>query len=414
MKDREKPEARKAAGDAERIVELTSDMALSKGSDVRIIDLTDAIDGPSEVPAAGPSAPTVPDDITAESESTLYAPSPDQESPEDIELAVDAAFDAVQAPIEEEPASLQAPVSPDDGLIDRLSDVPRMVDQAVESAGSVDSPLETTADDEIEAGDATTSIGTYMDSEMSAFGPDIDSEDILALEEIIDPDQAQAMDAQGVEDDEEIIELVEIVDPAELRAAMADQALADDEIVELTDIVTAVELGFAPAGQASQTSGLLDDDTDWEGLEEELSDISLTTESSDKASAEAAAPPKNESRQQESVIRLSEVLNHGLRKDERLPTEQIEMGAEEELARQHISPEAEDAANSLGLDMENEIGQEGKKLTDEEIEAAVVRILQSKFGKTIEQLIARTVEKAVSREIQNIKRAMLDGDEPSI
>ena len=50
-------------------------------------------------------------------------------------------------------------------------------------------------------------------------------------------------------------------------------------------------------------------------------------------------------------------------------------------------------------------------MTDQEVEAAVERILKTKYAETIERLIANAVEKAVSREIENLKRTMLDDDE---
>ena len=62
-------------------------------------------------------------------------------------------------------------------------------------------------------------------------------------------------------------------------------------------------------------------------------------------------------------------------------------------------------------EVEEETGRDVRTLTDQEVEAAVERILKTKYAETIERLIANAVEKAVSREIENLKRTMLDDDE---
>ena len=59
MEDRDKSKAHGAAGNAESIVELTPDMELSEERDIKIIDLTDAIDGPVESPVISRPAATV-------------------------------------------------------------------------------------------------------------------------------------------------------------------------------------------------------------------------------------------------------------------------------------------------------------------------------------------------------------------
>jgi hypothetical protein len=437
MEDRDKPKAHKAAGDTESIVELTLDMKLPEESDVRIIDLTDAIDGPLDVPVTAP--PTV--SPSAETIPTIKATAPpapseqeiphvieqqapdamEQAIPDVIEQEVDAAFDAVQAPVQE-PVPEQESIDHDDGLIDRLSDIPRKVDEAMEMAGSDDPRVEKMATDTAEPveppaidADDIAASAAELDSAMAEFDPDDNNEDedeeIIQLTEIVDIEQLQTADFQLDEGEDEIIELTDIVDPAELRVGAVLEARDDDQILELTDRLDMAEL---------QTDAPTEEPVDEEILE--LTDIFNPAEIEDAPAHEAPAVPEHavdaippledHPRNQESVIRLSEVLSHSLPEDERLPIEQIKMGAEEELAKQTISLEAEDTASALGLDLEKDNMEEGKPLTDREIEAAVERIIQTKYAETIEQLIAKAVEKAVTREIENIKRAMLDGDEP--
>ena len=74
-------------------------------------------------------------------------------------------------------------------------------------------------------------------------------------------------------------------------------------------------------------------------------------------------------------------------------------------------PPAEETG-TFTREVEEETGRNVRTLTDQEIEAAVERILKTKYAETIERLIANAVEKAVNREIEILKRSMLDDDAP--
>ncbi len=444
MEDRNKPKAHKAAGDAESIVELTSDMELPEDSDVRIIDLTDAIDGPVDVAVTTPPAVTSPTEKLPETEATAPPTPTGQVTPNFIEQEVDAAFDAVQAPLQKT-AQGQESIDHDEKLIDRLSDIPRMVDSALETADSGDTRMEKIAADKAEpmeppelAVEDMAAAAAELDSAISGSDRDDEDEEIINLTEIVDPSLFQPADSQQDEGDDQIIELTDIVDPAELRVKAVIETQDDEKILELTDIVDPAELEAAPAyatAQAPEQSGdfadhgmtwkteiIADQTADKPEIEAAPIDSGSLPENlapepaADPISTGAIAPFEDDPRHQESVIRLSDVLSHNFPRDERPPTEEIKMGVEEELAKQTISLEAEDTANAMGLDLdldlEKETRQGGKPLTDPEIEAAIERIILTKYAETIEQLIAKAVEKAVTREIENIKRAMLDGDEP--
>jgi hypothetical protein len=45
------------------------------------------------------------------------------------------------------------------------------------------------------------------------------------------------------------------------------------------------------------------------------------------------------------------------------------------------------------------------------LEKAVEKILRTKYAETIEALIAKAVEKVVTRELESIKRSLMDGEE---
>ncbi len=474
MKDRDKSEAPGAAGDAESIVELTPDMELGGDSEVKIIDLTDAIDGPADIPAVSPPAATPTAETIPVIEETPSPASIGQDTPDAIEQEVDAAFDAVQEPIQEpvsedtdsvqaEPATGEESSGHDAELIDRLSDIPRRVDQAMEMAGRGDMQVDKIAQETAEPAPAPEGPGDFADltadaaeleSAMAEFTPDGEDGEILDLTEIVDTAELQAADVQMDGLYEEIIELTDIVDPAELQVSAVTEDLGDedileltdivdpdelqvgaltedrddDDILELTDIVDPAELEAAPAQPAPQASGRIEglgdqgagQATDESPLEAQPPDIQPLpeepgqeqTEPADAISIGAIPPFEDEGPHENSVIQLSDVLNQSAPKEERVPIEQIKVGAEEELAQQSISLEAELTADSLGMDLEKEAWEEDKTVTDREIEAAVERIIQTKYTETIERLIAKAVEKAVTREIENIKRAMLDGDEP--
>ena len=137
MEDREKSKATKP----ENIVELTPDMEVTDESQVEVIDLTDIVDGPDEIPAfASPVSET-----PAEAKRPVSRPPTGSIYSSVIEQEVEAAFDFVQSPIQ-----VTAPETPPPanhvGLMDKLSDIPRMVDDALDVSGAPDTRDDDTDD----------------------------------------------------------------------------------------------------------------------------------------------------------------------------------------------------------------------------------------------------------------------------
>lgn len=434
MEDRNKSKAGDVTGDKESIVELTPDMELPEDADVKIIDLTDAIDGPADIPET-PAAAQSTADTPAEEEVTESQSAGHVDDATSIEQEVDAAFDAVQAPNqqpapEEISGASKEPDSTDEELLDRLSDIPRRVDEAMENAKTDEAAEEQIA---AEAAPALPPAGDAGDITADDAG-DTKDDDIIELTELVDPADLETDDF--LMDDEDIIELTDIIDPAELLVGAAAEETDDDGIIELTDIVDPAELqaAFPEKGPpepeqtgdlAAQEWALNADDAeaqteDQVPLEDEPAEFNALPEdlsqdqdnAADAVSIGAIPPLEDDSRQEEGVIQLSEVIGRNSLEEDMPPIEQIQMGAEEELDNQTISLEAEAAGDAMGLDLEEEARMKDNTLTDQEIEAAVERILQTKYAETIERLIAKAVEKAVTREIESIKRAMLDGDDP--
>ncbi len=404
MEDHNKSKVRAASGDAESIVELTPGMELPDQTNIRIIDLTDAVDNPSGFPASSPEIDPSVTEPTSGTEKTLPNPPDDEIPPGNIEQEVDAAFDAVQepaAPMEES----------NEALFNRLSDIPRRVDNALDPDFQKKTqpealpamPIKPSApDDENLAIDAAE-----VESALAGYAHDGQDDEIVELTDIVEPEELSPSDFQ-LED--EIIELTDIVDPAELQVSAAENQ-DDGEILELTDIVDPAEPAAMDADPSGEAEALaIKEMVDPAELEEGLAGNEIVEPEDFQPEIDEApivdpigamAPHEGEeSLPEEGMVRLSDVLSPRPPEEEGLPVEQIKMGAEE------------DTAGAPGPDLDHEIQNENNMLTEREIEAAVERIIQKKYAATIEQLIARTVEKAVTREIENIKRAMMDGDEP--
>ena len=443
MEERNNLKARGANDDTQGIVELTPDMEVPDQSAIRIIDLTDALDGPEPGQTLNPSS-SVSDGhqsaSTAAIEEAQAKAAPVQaETINGIELEVDAAFDAVQAPIEDEPEAVDSDV-----LLDRLSDIPGRVDAALEAgreaAQTQAEEAQTVADGATDAqpvnAEALSADAAELEAAMSGHFQEPAADDVIELTEKVEPEQAQAGDFQTEEQEEEIIELFDIIDPDNLRVPAATDTWEEEEIIELTDIVDPAELSRAETGQTEAeeilelTEVVEPEETPQPLMDHEPPAREVAQDTAGSGSLEpepmaggalslepieiGAIPDiEEEPPAEENIIRLSKVLDHQARDTESIPIEQIKMGAEEALATQHISLEAEDTAEALGLDLEQGRQEDEITLTDSQIEAAVERIIQRKYAATIEQLVAQAVEKAVAREIENVKRAMLDGDEPA-
>jgi hypothetical protein len=492
MKDRDMSKAHRA----DSIIELTPDMEQADDSLIDIIELTDIVDSPEGTVPPAPPVSEPPPVIGKTSPKPLYSNAIFSA----IERQVEAAFDYVQSPIcEAEPT----PQDVDEGLIDRLSDIPNLVDNALETPDEPAPAVGDAADRgapeagphglDVQAQEDLAKGAAELDAALSGFELDEVDDEIIELTNIVDPRELQAAPAREG-DDEEIIELTDIVDPRELQAAhwpMDD----DDEIIELTDIVDPAELRVSAViaepdetesrqetvaeDRDDQTADAALEDDEYEdllemidtldaedllvGIDEDLTDEGWdlapdeeTADSepalaADEASHEAGgeldetqADASTEDQEYEDLLETIDMLDP----DDLLVSideagllesaDDVETAAEPAAPNEDgvltlldvlngSTPEAEDKppADQLradagddathrtdGPEAEEETGRKVRALTDQEVEAAVERILKSKYAETIERIIANAVEKAVNREIEIIKRAMLDGDEP--
>ncbi|MEJ2661281.1 MAG: hypothetical protein P8Z73_11240 [Desulfobacteraceae bacterium] len=435
MEDRDKSKGTKS----ESIVDLTPDMEVTDASQIEIIDLTDIVDGPDEIPPSGVPVEETP---TA-SEPPASRPFSGNTVSSAIEKEVEAAFDFVQSPISEATQE-EPPQSDHKGLMDKLSDIPQLVDDALDDSGAQDNGME----DDDKAADA-------------AAGTDEADDEIIELTDIVDPGELEAAGLK-MEEDDEIIELTDIVDPSEFEAAGLIME-EEDEIIELTDIVDPAELhvgaaepedtgAVQPAASgAPDEAGL--EDQEYEDLLEMIDTLDADdllmdlaeeaneglepasrepdVEETEAAAADAAGPETgdapDEDREYEDLLETIDSLD-----PEDLLVSVDEAGLLESGQEAGEADEEEglvtltDVLNRNNADtvemppvervsgvireVEEETGRDVKTLTDLEVEAAVERILKTKYAETIERLIAKAVEKAVNREIENLKRTMLDDD----
>lgn len=381
------------------------------------------------------------------------------EKSKSIEAEVDAAFDAFQGgltePVEEK--------KPDAQIFDKLSNITQEVDNAVRQIKETDSSIavengaiEPSPIDE----EALSSDAADLVTAMAGAG---EENGVIELTEVVRSADRDERDS-AEEPDDDIIELVDRVDPAELASIKAEAAEDSDDIIELTDIVDPAEIAAGdmdskPAEQVAASAGRVeaagDGAAEAVGPEEEelaLSDLDqfepvadddkpptaeqdefepvetddlfegdLTLE---EALAEKAQPGVDDigagvmpdveeaDEQQEQVIQLADVLGGGVVED-RPPIEQMKMGAEEDIANQHISVEAEETANTLGMDLVEKTEKEQQILSEKEIERSIEHIIQSKYADTIERMVAKAVEKAVTQEIEKIKRSLSDDEPPT-
>ncbi|MFZ1984946.1 MAG: hypothetical protein WAU91_11075, partial [Desulfatitalea sp.] len=274
-----------------------------------------------------------------------------------------------------------------------------------------------------------------------------EEEDLIELTDIVDPAELAT-----TEEEEDVIELTDIVSPEELAAAGHTPPAAiedeEEEIIELTDIVSPEELAAAgytlPGGTEDEGEEVIELTDrvqpqlpleDAAALAEDQEEIAVVPPPEHATSQTSAADDKDitELTQQvfaerepqpepvaeemkpagEQVIRLDSVLNH-VRKNQSRIAEDITMGLEEELANEPLGSDEKDGGISIGMalnDVKETLGHT-TPLTETEIEKAIEKVIRKKYSQAIERLLAAAVEKVVTREMESIKRSLMEDQEP--
>jgi hypothetical protein len=200
------------------------------------------------------------------------------------------------------------------------------------------------------------------------------------------------------EEDEEIIELVEEVAEEQDRAAAEQEEIAPPGLPEL-DLSGLDEEDKAPDAEEIELlevdEGAAENDRLWlEELERELlPPDSLTNDDPSKTAAPAAPPlePGPETTAADIFAAHLEAQAEAPEPDE---------GPAAALAAQPIPP----AAPAVPL------APPAPALSEEAVEAVVERVLARKLGTDIPTAVRRAIEESVAREIERVKRLILEED----
>lgn len=350
------------------------------------------------------------------------------ETPFSIEDEVDAAFDAVQF---EEPQT-EPEEEKGDQLFDKLSGITQMVDDAVRQINTDDTPQQAPAP----PADDATLVSDAAEFDAAISGEDEDDE-IIELTEIVDPAEVMAGEASDTGEDD-IIDLVDIVDPADLEvehlakqrvgmesepadiiedthptsgASFPDAASEAEPTTESSDAPTQTDeaLGLSDMedfdlNADGETDADLTDDIDTAEMDELIraADLIIGEEEFTEMAQQAEGQESNE----EEIILLTDVLKKGSG-EEPLPTADSEEAKEIDEA---TAPDAGMASDTLDAAPSPPDDKEQEVLSNGNIEAAVERLLKTKYADTIQKMVAEAVEKAVTREVENIRQGLSDRD----
>ncbi len=257
-------------------------------------------------------------------------------------------------------------------------------------------------------------------------------EDILELSDIIETESEQIeADLQQTEDDnfsekQDVAE--EILDSDDNREEQLGQPdtpeVRPESEAEITFADQAPETEFQTSAPESSTSqSIFDEDhipAKDEQTETEVSETSNTIDFSDDDISEVISEelPETEGHQQEDkeetenqVIDLAAKLDS--EPDTENQNEEIKIVEEESLDSTSEDGIFDDIAENIGLELEEDESEPFKAELEntQEIENAIEKVIEKRFGHRIEQLIVETIERAVRAEIERIKRALLDGSD---
>ena len=374
-----------------KVIDLTPEMALSADASGKIIDLTNVLHSQAAQPEQ--TAPTPPEPSTSvQPQADRRNSAADDFEPAVIEKEVDAAFEAFQGS-----TSTDVKHQKSETEDEKLQELTEMADSAVRETASEAEPASQPAEPDLQPHEfATNPI-------------DVNDETATELTDTVEPDHVRVSDSTQRLDqgsgEGEVIDLIEVVNPAEFTDQSAGQEAMpaeseDDEIIELNEIVEPAELGL-PALSVDDTEEVI-----------ELTDIVDPQELSPASLASKSGPTLDaDLNENDQVIQLADVLNTVRRNDEPR-SDGLTMGLHEDLTADASAKAEDDGAGALGLELDKEFSEGSTAVADKEIEEAIERIIRTKYAQQIEKLIAQAVEKAVTREIKNIKRAIMDDSDP--
>lgn len=241
-----------------------------------------------------------------------------------------------------------------------------------------------------------------------------DDEDIIELTDVLtQPDQAAGDDAAA---DDDVIPLVDVIQPEPLEAGSTDTEA--EAVIDLTDI--------APIAEP---------EAPFEAPGIELSELEAAPEATATAAPMAAAAAVDAD---DAVIDLMDVAGAEetlVAETEETPLvddEPADAAPEAETIIDAMMPAAapiieaaEERDGSIAAAVWPAAETPGEKadagpvpappaLSDEQVTAALERVIEKVYGDRIEALLVDTIEKTVRREIEKIRNALLAEDDRSI
>jgi len=205
-------------------------------------------------------------------------------------------------------------------------------------------------------------------------------------EEIIDL-KAEAFDVS--QDDDEIIELLEAVDESDVEDIKEGVVAQETESTEEKEIVDLVEEAFDAFQDDEEIIELTEATSDTPQEIEELGEpIHVTADVSQEA----------EDITDLGGDLLEETLDFDAALDEDVALDQT-LG--------------DDFVDSLGMELDSseDVAEDlldAEKVSDEQVEAALERVIKKMFYDKIDRILVEVIEKTVTREIERIKGVLLE------
>jgi hypothetical protein len=171
-------------------------------------------------------------------------------------------------------------------------------------------------------------------------------------------------------------------EPIELKEEVIDETMADDEIIDIVDDIS----------EPVEDEGIID-------LTESITDTPQEIEEI----GESIVAPVDDSQAFDDISEFDDnLIEDAVDFDNELDTEGIVAGALKD-----------DFADSLGVELDSNKDISGDifaadKVSDEQVEAALERVIKKVFHEKIDRLLVDTIEKTVTKEIERLKKALLD------
>lgn len=207
-------------------------------------------------------------------------------------------------------------------------------------------------------------------------------------------DEAPIAANEALKGDEEIIDLLQAAEvkepegdeaPIVLEEVVADETSDDDEIIDLADVAEEVPVPDEDEAIIDLTEIAGETLLETEDIGEPISeDFDTTMEFDDIAELDSDLI--------QEATDDADVQDSGIMADDLLK---------------------DDFADSLGIELDSEKDTQenlfdADKVTSEQVEAALERVVKKMFYEKIDRLLVDTIEKTVTREIEKLKKALLD------